>query len=83
MAITEKVVIDKIEVMANGVIQVRKANIIERDGVEIAKTYHRWTLVPGQDTLGEDARVVAVANAVWTEDVVADYVAVQSANFPV
>lgn len=75
MALTERNTIDKIEVLENGIIQIRQANIVERDGTEIAKTYHRWTLTPGQDLTGQDQRVVDVANAVWTAEVVAAYAA--------
>lgn len=74
MALTERSTIDKIEVLENGIIQVRRADIVERDGVEIAKSYHRWTLTPGQDLTGQEQRVIDVANAVWTAEVVAAYV---------
>lgn len=75
MALTERNIIDKIEVLENGIIQVRRADIVERDGVEIAKSYHRWTLTPGQDLTGQDQRVADVANAVWTAEVVSTYLA--------
>ncbi len=73
MALTERSTIDKIEVLENGIIQVRRADIVERDGVEIAKSYHRWTLTPGQDLTGQEQRVVDVANAVWTQEVIVAY----------
>jgi len=73
MALTEKNIIDKIEVLENGIIQVRQATIVERDGVEIAKNYHRWTLTPGQDLTGQEQRVIDIATAVWTPEVVAAY----------
>lgn len=73
MALTERSTIDRIEVLENGVIQVRRADIVERDGVEIAKSYHRWTLSPGQDLTGQEQRVVDIANAAWTPEVVAAY----------
>ena len=73
MALTERSAIDKIEVLENGIIQVRRADIVERDGLEIAKSYHRWTLTPGQDLTGQEQRVIDVAIAVWTADVVAAY----------
>ena len=73
MALTERSTIDKIEVLENGIIQVRRADIVERDGVEIAKSYHRWSLTPGQDLTGQEQRVVDVANAVWTQEVIAAY----------
>jgi hypothetical protein len=75
MALTERSTIDKIEVLENGIIQVRRADIVERDGVEIAKSYHRWTLTPGQDLTGQEQRVIDVATAVWTAEVVATYTA--------
>lgn len=74
MALTERSTIDKIEVLENGIIQVRRADIVERDGVEIAKSYHRWTLTPGQELTGQEQRVIDVANAVWTAEVIAAYI---------
>ena len=73
MALTERSAIDKIEVLENGIIQVRRADIVERDGLEIAKSYHRWTLTPGQDLTGQEQRVKDVATAVWTAEVIAAY----------
>ncbi len=73
MSLIEKIIIDKIEVIENNSIQVRTATVIEKDGSEIAKTYHRHTLVPGSDVSNEDAKVQAIANAIWTEDVVYAY----------
>lgn len=75
MALTERNTIDKIEVLENGIIQIRQANIVQRDGVEIAKTYHRWTLTPGQDLTGQEQRVKDIANAAWTQEVIAAYLA--------
>jgi urease accessory protein UreE len=63
--ISELSIIDKIEVLEDGQIQVRRADKVLRDGVEIAKTYHRHVLAPGDDLTGQDAKVVAVAHAVW------------------
>jgi len=65
MALTESTNIDKIEVLENGIIQVRRAIRVFRDGEEIALSYHRWTLIPGADISAEDSRVQAVCNAVW------------------
>ena len=66
-------VIDQIEVIRNGNIQVRRANLIMEDGVEIAKTYHRHVLCPGDDLIGQDERVKAVAEAVWTPEVIKEH----------
>ncbi len=67
--------IDLIQVTEAGHVQVRRADRVLRDGVEIAKTYHRHVLSPGDDLAGQDARVVAIAKTVWTPDVVAKYLA--------
>ncbi len=80
MALSERFENDKIEVVGTyKAVQVRRANIIEKDGVEISRTFHRHSLMPGTiddsdnfvdtDISGEDADVQAVCNAVWTTTV--------------
>lgn len=66
-------VVDKVEVLLDGTIQVRRRDQVLKDGVEIAATYHRHVLVPGDDVSNEDPRVAAIAAATWTEEVVAAY----------
>ena len=73
MALEKQIVIDKIEVMELGHIQVRQLTRIVEDGVQLSESYHRWALDPGADLTGQDARVVAVANAVWTPEVISTY----------
>lgn len=73
MALVEQSIIDQIEVTRNGSVQVRRADLVLKDGVEIAKTYHRHVLVPGSDLSSEDAKVVAIAQAAWTPEVIAAY----------
>jgi hypothetical protein len=73
MALTEKTIIDKIELVETNHIQVRTATIIERDNIEISRTFHRHTLSPGDDVSNEDTKVQAIANAVWTEEVIAAF----------
>ena len=80
MALTETKVIDKIEVVETGHLQVREATRIERDGVEIAKTYHRWSFAPGEDVSEMPANVQAIAAAAWTPEVIAAYEAQQAAS---
>ena len=80
MALSEQPVVDKIEVIENGSLQVRTANVILRDGDEISRAFHRHVLAPGSSLSGEDTRVVAVANATWTDEVVADYEKSQENN---
>ena len=80
MALIEKIIIDKIEVVETNSIQVRTATIIEKDGVEIARTYHRHVKHPGEDITNEDLKVQAIANAIWTEEVIAAYQALIANN---
>ena len=67
----ERSVIDQIMILEDGQIQVRRADKIFRDGVEIAKAYHRHVIHPGADVTNEDVRVRVVAEVVHSPDVVA------------
>ena len=73
MALEERSVVDKIEVLLNGAIQVRRRDQVLKDGVEIASTFHRHVLYPGNDLSNEDPRVVGIASVTWTEEVVSAY----------
>ena len=77
MALKEKSVVDKIEVLLNGCIQVRRRDQILKNGVEVASTFHRHIINPGDDVSNEDPRVAAIATVTWTEEVVAAYQAAQ------
>lgn len=78
MALTEDTIIDSIEVLYDGHIQVRRANRVFRDGVEVSKTYHRHIVYPGQDLTRQDARVQAIARVVHTKAVIAAYQAAKA-----
>jgi hypothetical protein len=84
MALTEKTLNDKIEVvqLAAGypVVQVRTATIISRDDQEISRNFHRHVLTPDADLSGEDADVVAIANTVFSDEAKAAYAAAQEAE---
>ena len=81
MALAESIEYDKIEVVGlYKHVQVRKATVIKRDGVDIgARSFHRYVLYPGTlddsnnlvetDISGEPAEVLAICNAVWTDSV--------------
>jgi hypothetical protein len=73
MALIERQLVDLVELVQSNHIQVRIANIIERDGVEVTRTFHRHVLSPGDSIVNEDPKVQAIANAVWTEEVIAAY----------
>ena len=82
MALEEKSVVDKIEVLLDGSIQVRRKDQILRDGVEVAATYHRHVVHPGSDTSAEDPRVAAIAAATWTDEIIAAYQALIAPEEP-
>ena len=80
MLFTETKTVDQITVTENGIVLYREATRILKDGNEIAKTYHRSSLTPGQDLTGQPANVVAICNVAWTEAVIAAYQAQVEAN---
>lgn len=74
MALTERTTQDKIEIVGEFKhIQVRTATIIERDGVEISRSFSRHVIAPTDDVSAESAEVQAIAAAVHTADVKAAY----------
>ena len=79
MALTERTEEDKIEIVgAFKNVQVRTATIIERDGVEISRSFHRHVVQPGDDITNESAEVQAICAAVHTADIIAAYQASQA-----
>ena len=96
MALSKVTVVDKIEVLEKGQVQVRTATRVMEDGVELSSSFHRHIVVPqvrtgyekdvsagtwaATDVTGEDARVAAICTASWTADVIAAYKATVLAN---
>jgi hypothetical protein len=76
--ITKQTVIDQITVQENGIILYREATRIMEDGKVLTQTYHRSSLTPGQDLTGQPEKVVAIAQAAWTPEVIAAYQASQA-----
>ena len=72
--INERTIIDNITILEDGQIQVRRADIVEREGVELARNFHRHVISPGQYLSGEDARVRLVAGVVHTPVVIAAFI---------
>jgi hypothetical protein len=73
MALTETVSIDRVEVVNDWTIQVRQAIVIEKDGVQVARSFHRWVLNPDSDISGQEQKVQDICNAAWTDKVKAAY----------
>ena len=84
MTLASTTIIDKTEVLEDGTIQVRQAEVITKDGVEITRTFNRWVRHPGDTAAQSDpAPVPAIAAAVWTESVISAYQAAQAAQRPI
>ena len=74
MAITKELIEDKIEIVGEFKnVQVRTATVIKEDGVELNRSFHRHSLSCLDDITGESAEVQAICNAVWTDELKADY----------
>ena len=82
MALTKEIIVDKIEVLEKGQVQVRTATRIKEDGVALSSAFSRHVVVPSvktgdtwgdTDISGEDARVQAIATATWTAEVKTAY----------
>jgi len=73
MALEKQTVVDKIEVVENGSVQVRTATRIVEDGIVISTSYHRHVVAPGDDYSQEDARVQAICAATHTSEVISAY----------
>tara|TARA_R100001086_G_scaffold240947_3_gene167540 strand:- start:341 stop:586 length:246 start_codon:yes stop_codon:yes gene_type:complete len=73
MPLTEQQIVDEITVVEDGIVRVRTATVIKRDDVEINRSFHRHMLAPGDDLTGQDAKVISIANATWTDEVVNAY----------
>jgi hypothetical protein len=78
MALEKIEIVDRIEVIENGCVQVRTKTAIMEDGKQISGAFHRHVVVPGDDYTGEDARVQAICAATHTAEVVAAYQAAQA-----
>jgi hypothetical protein len=78
MALEKVIIVDRIEVIENGCVQVRVCTRIMEDGKQISGTFHRHVVSPGDDYSAEDARVQAICAATHTAEVVAAYQAAQA-----
>ena len=83
MAFTERQE-NKLEIIPPySIIQCRRADIIEKDGTEVGRTYHRHVRCPGDDVSEDCAELQAVAAALWTQDVIDAYQTHIDNNTPV
>lgn len=80
MSLQKQTVVDQIEVVENGNVQVRTKTAIMEDGKQISGAFHRHVVAPGDDYSKQDARVQAICKATHTAAVVAAYKAAQAAK---
>ncbi len=80
MTLTKEVVVDRIEVLEMGQVQVRTATRVLEDGTVLSSSFHRHVLSPGDDLTDQDPKVVAIASAVHTPEVVSAYEAQMAAQ---
>jgi hypothetical protein len=73
MSLTKETNIDKIEIVENGIVQVRQATKIIEDGNELSKSYHRWMILPGQDYSDQPDNVKAICAVAHTPAVIEAY----------
>ena len=80
MSIEKKSIVDQIEVVKSGAVQIRIAIHIIEDGVVIGQSFHRHVVAPGDDYSNEDARVQAICAATHTAEVIDAYKAAVAAQ---
>ncbi len=80
MALEKVEIVDRIEVLENGSVQVRTKTAIMEDGKQISGNFHRHVVAPGDDYSAEDARVQAICAATHTADVFNAYKAASAAK---
>ncbi len=83
MALAESTEYDKIEVVGTfKTVQVRKATVIKKDGVELTRSFERYVLQPNADISGQPAEVKAICDAVWTDAIKTAYIEFEKTNSP-
>ena len=74
MALTKQKVQDKIEIVsAYKHIQIRYSNQILEDGVKLSEAYERTVVSCGDYDKADEHNVRAIADAVWSADLIAEY----------
>ena len=74
MALTKTQKVDKIEIVGDYKhVQVRTATVIEEDGVELSRSYHRHVVSPLDDASNETAEVQSICSSVHTDEIKAAY----------
>ena len=80
MSLSKEINVDKIEIVESGIVQVRQVTRIIENGNELSKSYHRWTISPGQNYSDQPDNVKAICAAAHTPAVIAAFQAQQESN---
>lgn len=80
MALEKVEIVDRIEVVENGSVQVRTRTSVIEDGKQISGTYHRHVVAPGDDYSQENDRVQAICVVTHTPEVIETYKAAIAAQ---
>ena len=73
MALEKIQIVDQIEILESGVVQVRTAIRIIEDGAVLSSALHRHVVSPGDNYSGQYAKVQAICAVVHTAEVVTAY----------
>lgn len=83
MAFSKNMAIDRIEILENGVIQVRIVNRVFEDGVLIGDRFQRIVYEPDMPLANiQNPRIRAHANIEWTPAIIAAYIVERDARLP-
>lgn len=77
---TDTTILDKLEILFNGVIQVRKARIVTDEKGEVGRQLSRYILEPGQDVSTQPMKIQQIAAIIWTPSVVSAYQIAKAAS---
>jgi hypothetical protein len=76
--LNKTIVFGSIEILQYRQMQVRQDTVIDEDGVELSRTYHRVVYAPGDDVSTKPSPIPELAALLWTPEVVAAF----KAKFP-
>ena len=66
----KKIIVGLISIMEDKRLQVREDTVVLEDGVELSRTYTRYVMMPGDSIDNKPPEVIALANFLWTPEVI-------------
>ena len=70
MALGKTTTDDKIEIVGDyRHLNIRTATVVDEEGTELSRSFHRRVITPDADVSGESAEIQSIAAAVWTDEV--------------